>query len=84
MSLCDKFFLYGISKMTYDNDGPVYSILNGKPVCSGSCSWFWEDVCGSGGWNQTSTCAPGNPGPCNCPYPSFDGVDGQTTTTQCA
>jgi hypothetical protein len=68
--------------MVYDNnEGPIYSVLNGK--CSGQVQWVWEEVCGSGGWNYYSGSCEG-PG-CIPPYPFFDGVnDGDFTTTVCS
>ena len=67
--------------MVYDNNGPIYSVLNGK--CSGQVQWVWDEVCSSGGWSYHSGSCAGDG--CIPPYPLFDGVnDGDFATTTCA
>ena len=68
--------------MVYDNnDGPIYSVLNGK--CSGEVQWVWTIDCSSGYWSHNSGSCSAVPG-CYAPYPLFDGAsEGNFTTTTC-
>ena len=48
--------------MKYDNDGPIYSVLNGKG--NGTWGYDFQQPAGTAGW----ACSPGwSLGPTNCP-----------------
>jgi hypothetical protein len=65
--------------MVYNNEGPIYSILSGKP-CSGNCKVQWYQD-GGGGWDAFENNCPAG---CDCVIPGDSGYNDEIRTVNCA